>query len=257
MLAPGHYQILIKQLLAAGVSVAGLHLSGHGECQGREDYVFSDFLAQGLWAEEWLQKNGFGPLAICGHSQGGILTVAHAGVSRTIRAAFAVSAVFPEMAEAIHMTRFAPFAKQRKFILALLRRLASILPGLPVPLPLYLDLGKIVAGKKRPVLMGRAKGRISYPLKYLVSLFEANISTTIHCPIWLFNARNDEVFTESLTRSVFERIEASEKNLIWLENGGHTAPLNPDLAQFIARHIAAAAVSVGMPLSTPCLSERT
>lgn len=249
MLAPGHYRLLLSELFLAGFTVAGIHLGGHGECRRRSGFVFSELLEEGLLAEEWLHANGLGPVAVCGHSQGGMLALAHAGCSRTLTAAFSISAVFPRMAEAISLTRFRPFAAWRNTVLAVLRRLAAIFPALPAPLPLYLSLRRILANRRHPLYMGRAKGRIAYPLKFLVSLFDAAIGDKPDCPYWLFNARDDELFTASLTEKVFEEIRSSAKNLIWLAGGGHMAPLNPGCAAYIARHMAATCAGLAFPLN--------
>lgn len=246
MLAPGHYRTLIAALWQMGLTVAGLHLSGHGHCKSDNDFTFSQLLGQGLIAETWLWRNGLGPVAICGHSQGGILALAHAGTSHTACGAFAISAAFPNMPAAIGLTRFWRLARHREKLLAILTKLAAIAPKFPAFLPMYLNLGRITAGARKPLYMGKAKGRLFYPLKYLVSLFSATPGTRLNCPFWLFNARNDELFTETLIRETFALIRAPEKRLIWLEGGGHMAPLNPHLARFIAAHIAAAASGIGM-----------
>lgn len=248
MLAPGHYRLLLTELYIAGFTVAGIHLSGHGACHKKSDFVFNDLLEEGLLAEEWLHANGMGPVAVSGHSQGGMLALAHAGLSHRLAAAFSISAVFPRMREAISLTRFAPFAAARDKILAILRKLAAIAPRFPVPLPLYLSLSRILANRRHPLYMGPGKGRLTYPLKFLVSLFEAPISARPHCPYWLFNARDDALFSENLTKRVFDEIGTSAKSLIWLA-GGHMAPLNPDCAAYIARSIAEACASLKFPLN--------
>lgn len=248
MLAPGHYRLLLSELYFAGFTVAGIHLAGHGECLRKSGFKFEDLLEEGLWAEKWLHANGFGPVAVCGHSQGGMLALAHAGTSSSLTAAFSISAVFPRMAEAISLTRFAPFAAKRNVILSALRRLAAIAPWFPAPLPLYLSLRRILAHRRPPLLMGQAKGRLSYPLKFLFSLFDADINPELNCPYWLFSARDDELFRPVLIEKVYDMIRKSPKSLIWL-SGGHMAPLNPDCAAYIARHMAEACASLKFPLN--------
>lgn len=249
MLAPGHYSVLISELLKAGLAVAGLHLAGHGECRERNDFRFTDLLGQGLKAEAWLWQNGFGPVVIAGHSQGGILALAHAGESRTLKAAFAITAVFPDMKEAIGLTRFASLAPCRERLLSVFRSLAAVFPYLPIPLPFYLQLGKIMAGRKKPLYMGNAHGRMAYPAAFLVSLFEAAPKRKLYCPLALVSARDDALFHPEMIRHVFEAIQAPEKELIWLSSGGHMAPLNPSLAQHMARQIACRCSGLGQPLN--------
>lgn len=248
MLAPGHYRLLLSELYLAGFTVVGIHLAGHGECLRKSGFTFGDLLEEGLLAEKWLHANGYGPVAVCGHSQGGMLALAHAGASSSLTAAFSISAVFPRMAEAISLTRFAPFAAKRKAILATLRRLAAIFPWFPTPLPLYLSLRRILAHRRPPLLMGQAKGRLCYPLKFLFSLFDADIDPALNCPYWLFSARDDELFRPALIEKVFDMIRTTAKTLIWL-GGGHMAPLNPGRGAYIARHMAEACASLNFSLN--------
>lgn len=248
MLAPGHYQILLSAFWQAGFSVAGLHFSGHGELLQEEHFSFRTLTGEALKAEAWLCENGYGPVAVCGHSQGGIIALAHGSESGTLAGVFSLCAALPAMQEAIGLTRFARFARYRKQVMDFLRRGAAIFPSLPVPLPLYLEIGRIISGKRKPAIMGSAKGRLSYPLSYLVSLFEANIPEDIKSPFWLCAAKNDALFTQELTEAVFSRINAPAKTLFWLGDGGHMFPMNPGLAEITARQIACECAGLGMRL---------
>lgn len=249
MLAPGHYRLLLQAYCRAGFSVVGIHLPGHGERRAEANFTFEELLEAGLEAERWLQENGHEQIAISGHSQGGILGLAHAAASKRISAAFLISAVYPDLDMAIELTRFAPFRAFRGALLNLLGRVAKVWPSLPVPLPVYLHLRKILAGRKLPLIMGSGRGRISYPLKFLVSLFRADIPRCCNCPVLLFSAANDALFTMQLTEAVFDEIDAPFKELCWLQNGGHMAPLNSELAEFIARKAAEFGASLQFPLT--------
>lgn len=242
MLGPGHYFLLLSALFQAGFSIAAIHLIGHGKCAPKfwqcDNFTFDTLLKQGLFAERWLYDNYGRSVAVAGHSQGGILALAHAGESATLAYAFAICAVFPQQDEAIELTRFASLAKHRKQLLELLQNAAKIFPALPLPLPFYLQIGKLVTGKCQPVYMGNEQSRLTYPLGYLVSLFTADINTKLACPIVLYAARNDALFTSRIHEKTFARIEAPQKDLIFLPKGGHMAPLNPYLAQYLARSMA-------------------
>lgn len=249
MLAPGHYRVLLAAFHQAGFAVAGIHLPGHGLRRKESRFTFDSLLEAGLESEALLLKQGFKNIAIAGHSQGGILGLAHIAESQIPQAAFLIDAVYPDLELAISLTRFAPLAMWRDSILSGLSNAAKLLPGLPVPLPAYLQLRKIVAGKKCPILMGADKGRISYPLGFLVSLFAKKIPRRVHCPVTLFGAINDALFSEELVAAVFGEIDADDKELCWLPDGGHTAPLNPDLASYIARAAAERCMARDLPLS--------
>lgn len=246
LLEPRHYSLFIGELLARGFSVAGLHLPGHGLARSCKHFTFSSFLACGLDAESYLLEFGFGEVSVCGHSQGGILALAHAAASRACAAAFSICAVFPAMEKAIELTLFKSFAAKRHQIMEIINKLAAMFPGFPIPLPFYLSLIRICKGKKKPVIMGSGKGRISYPLAYLASLFAAEIPEGVSCPWWLFSARNDALFTPELVAEVFAKVGASQKTLVWLEDGGHMAILNPDICRYVAGEMAKALAAEGL-----------
>jgi len=249
MLAPGHYFELLQAFAQAGFGVAGLHLAGHGACSAAfQKLTFDEWRAQGLCAENWLHEHGYGPVAVAGHSQGGILTLAHAAASNTLAAAFAISAAYPQMPEAISLTRFRKFGKHREKIMSALSWLAKKAPCLPVFLPFYLNIRRVISGRRQPVRIGNDKGRFSYPLSCLVSLFGAEIPMQSLCPLCLLSAQNDALFTQDIIIKVFNRITAPFKELVFLPDGGHMAPYNPYLAQFMARGAAAFCAGLGFPL---------
>lgn len=261
MLAPGHYCLLLSALYQAGFAIAALHLRGHGRCAPKfwqlDQFTFQELLEQGLGAEQWLRGQYGKKVIAAGHSQGGIEALAHAGESSGLTAAFAICAVFPQMPEAIELTRFAPLASCRQLLLSCLQGLAKVMPRLPLPLPFYLQLGKLVAGKAKPVYMGKDRGRLTYPLKYLVSLFAAKVRQQLNCPFVLYAARDDALFSPRLIQQTFARVQAPARALVWLPAGGHMAPLNPWLAQYLARSMAeqASALAFNLTLSKepgPC-----
>ncbi|MDE7240588.1 MAG: alpha/beta hydrolase [Desulfovibrio sp.] len=245
MLSPRHYRTFLAALWEAGLAVAALHLEGHGVNPHRGGFTFTSLLDDGILAERWLHEAGLGPVAVCGHSQGGILAVAHAAVSVTLTAAFAICAILPHMPRAIELTRFAPFARQRDWLERAIVRLGRALPWLPVPLVAYLSLGRVLAGHGE-LHMARGGSRRTYPLGFLASLFSARIGTKLHCPFTLYNARDDALFTPSLALEFFNEIHAPQKTLVWLPDGGHLAPMTPGRASFMARDAAAACAGLGM-----------
>lgn len=252
MLAPGHYFVLRNAFLAAGFNVAAINLTGHGLCRPpcwRLDvFSFSELLEQGLQAEKWLIKHNYGPVVVSGHSQGGILTLAHAATSATCKAAIAISAVFPQMYEAASLTLFKGFAQKRPQIMRIIGWLAQKFPRLPIPLPFYLNLRRVIAQRKQPTCIGAAKSRTSYPVSFLFSLFNAHIPLRLHCPFLLMNAANDALFTPQLIRLTFAAVETQSKELLFLPAGGHMAPYNPWLAQYIARNAAVFCASQNLPI---------
>ena len=137
MFCPVQYRTFLYCLWKNGLAVAALHLTGHGSNPHRRLFSFDDLLQDGLDAERWLHGHGMGPLLLAGHSQGGILAMAHASRSQRIRACFAFSGIFPQSRRAIELTRFAPWAAQRDRLLAGLKILSTCLPRLPLPVQIH------------------------------------------------------------------------------------------------------------------------
>lgn len=249
MLAPSHYALFISDLRLAGFAVCAIHFPGHGLASKKTCLTFAHMLKIGLKAESWLKKNSNAHIAVVGHSQGGILAMWHAASSPALTCAFSITSIFPRMPQAIHLTNFAPLEKRRGQIMNTLKFLDKILPWLPVPLPFYLPLRKIVAGKFPPVRMGKGKGRFAYPLRFLVSLFDADIPHLLQCPWVLFSAKNDALFYPELIEATYALVNAPAKRLIWLEDGGHMAIMNPFFSQYIAKSAATICAGSGFPLN--------
>ena len=247
MLSPFQYRPMLHALRQAGFAVAALHLTGHGLNRHSTGFTFADLLQNGLDAENWLRQSGYSKIAVCGHSQGGIRSLAHAAASSGIVASFPITAVLPQMREAIYLTRFAALANRRQKIEAVFAALARWLPRLPLPLHAYLAPGRILAGARRTVT-NRRKARFSYPLQFLASLFNTHLPTTMRCPVCMFSARNDALFTPAIIQATFDSLEAPAKKLIWLSGGGHLAAMNPPLCRFTARTAAAFCAGLGLPL---------
>ena len=247
MLSPFQYRPLINALRQAGFAVAALHYSGHGLNRHSVGFSFGDLLQNCLDAEAWLRRAGYAHIAACGHSQGGILALAHAAASSTLAAAFPITGVLPQMPEAVSLTRFASLADHRQDIVRIFNALARWLPRLPLPLMAYLEPGRIISGARRTET-SRRRTRLTYPLLFLASLFSAHVPNQLHCPLYLFSAHNDALFTPAIIQATFDCLEAPSKKLVWLPGGGHLAAMNPPLCRFVARTAAAACAGLALPL---------
>lgn len=247
MLSPFQYRPLLGALRQAGFAVAALHFSGHGLNRHSRGFTFDDLLRNCLDAEAWLRQAGYAHIAACGHSQGGILALAHAAASSTLGAAFPITGVLPQMPEAVMLTRFAKFADRRQDIERTFSALARWLPRLPLPLMAYLAPWRIISGTRRTVT-SRRRSRLTYPLCFLASLFSAHIPNQLHCPLYFFSAQNDALFTPAIIQATFDSLEAPSKKLVWLPGGGHLAAMNPPLCRFVARTAASACAGLGLPL---------
>lgn len=245
--SPWQYRSFLRALHTAGLSVAALHLTGHGINCHAASFSFSDLLQDGLYAERWLRYEGYAPIVVCGHSQGGILTLAHASSSTTIDAAFPITGVLPQTAEAIKLTRFFPLIQQRQALERCIASLARLFPRLPIPIQAYLSMRKILAAAHETVCH-RQRIRLTYPLIFLDSLFRAEVSPKLNCPLYFFSAPDDALFTPDIILRTYSRLEAPLRKLVWLPKGGHLAVMNPSISCFTAETIACACANMGLPL---------
>ncbi len=249
MIEPGHYILFLNYLYQAGFSVYALHLAGHGQNK-RKVGTFEHMLEQGLTAQEWILKNKTASLVVGGHSQGGICSLGHGALTDKPAAIFGLGACLPQLPSSINATRFGRIKSQKKKIINILKGISKIFPDLPIPLPLYLSGHKILANCRQPLITGKGKSRISYPARFLDSLFTCEIPQQMKCPLWLIGARGDGLFNETLISETFESISAPQKTLEYLPAGGHLAILNPWLAKYAAFLCACTALSLKQELNT-------
>ncbi len=248
MTSPLQYLLLLQAFWKCGFHTIGLHHLSHGSSPKKHYlFTFDDLLQNGLDAESWIRNNLSKTIIVTGHSQGGILTLAHAGTSQHLSAAFSLCALLPQEAEAISVTRFAAFAAQRERILKILSVCNTCIPWLPVTIPNYLSLSKVFHGA-HSILMLRNKMRFTYPLRYIYSLFSAKLPTRLFCPYELMTAENDALFTPELSQKVFAALEAPTKKLTFLSGGGHMAPISRHYCENIAHHITASCAGLGIPI---------
>ncbi len=247
LLSPYQYRPLLSAIRAAGLAVAALHLTGHGRNNHLSLFTFSELLEDGLYAEHWLTDGGYGPVAVCGHSQGGILALAHAASSQTIAASFPISGVLPQTPEAIELTHFMALAAHRNAIIQGISILAGLFPWLPIPVQAYLSMHKILSGAKQPHT-NRHRARMTYPLIFLKSLFCAAIQPQLHCSLCFFSALDDALFTPQITLKTFHRLQAPSRRLVWLPGGGHLAVMSPDLCHYVAHTISMICAGQGLPV---------
>ncbi len=250
MSSPLMYSVLLQELYLAGFNVVGLHPLGHRfSSKAKKAFTFEDIMQNGKDAENFIRQNFSGPLVVCGHSQGGILALAHSINNLHVAACFSINTLLPHRPEAALVTRFAFAMRHRQKYLSMLRFFARILPTFPVPLWLYLQPKRIFAHLYK-VSCPEANCLNSYPLAFISSLFHLNLHSAeeegnIHCPFYLFAAQDDTLFPLSMMQELFAHIQA-EKTCIVLNGGGHLCALSTLYSQNIARHMAAACAGRGL-----------
>lgn len=251
MVCPRQYAVPLAALYKAGFAVAGLHLTGHGCNPHKGPFTFDTLVSNGLSAEDWLIRHGYPDVLVVGHSQGAICTLAHAAAPATrARAAFSLAGILPQLDETLGLTLFRRIARHRNAISRILEGLAHCVPLLPLPVIAYLSMPRILKNA-RPFYAPEGGGRLSYPVTFLASLFNARISTRTRCPLSLVFAPDDALFTPAVANALREAYAgSSDVRLLWTTGGGHLFPFNPPLAVQIAARIADTALALGLSLNT-------
>jgi alpha-beta hydrolase superfamily lysophospholipase len=133
----------------------------------------------------------------------------------------------PDVADSLSVSRFprwlAPF---RRPLVATLRVLARVVPRAPIPFAAYLDLGRVCREQwTAEQFLRDPLGLRSYPLRFLVDLFTADLSAVragaIACPVVVVAGRGDPLFSLAYTRQVFDRIAAPDKELVVFDTDHH------------------------------------
>lgn len=253
MASPVMYTLLLNALWRQGLNVVALHPLSHGlsPCI-KKDFTFADIVQNGLDAGRWAREHFSGPLVVAGHSQGGILTLAHAVRDPHVQAAFPLCALIPELEGAAAVTLFRRFERHKSMLQALLRGLAFMLPTLPVPMTAYISLRNAMKGHRQVVAPSREL-RWTYPMSFVSSLFNLKLAEAcapghIGCPLILFTANDDALFTLDLMRRTFACIAAPRKKLEVIHGGGHMFAVSRIFAPQVAARMAEHCAALGLPL---------
>ncbi len=255
MASPQMYPTLLQELYRLGCNVVGIHPLSHGlSPKIKKNFVFDDFLQNGRDAEAWVMENFSGPIVACGHSQGGILALAHSIDNPNIAATFPIGSLLTHQPYAIEITHFKSLKGREEKLLNILNKISNIFPRLPIPFFAYLSPAKIIANAYK-AFAPREGCRATYPLCYIYSLFSANLTKVhehgcIKCPVILITPKDDELFPLSIMEQLLTSINAPQKKLISITGGGHLAAVSRYYAKHIAAYIAAECAGLGLPLYT-------
>lgn len=169
----GRYGNLIAPLNAAGYTVCGVDLRGHGRSPGRRGHVsaWRDYLDDLAAARDWCTDAAGGlPLFVFGHSMGALLALDHLLLRPGGVQAAAVTGV-----------PFAPVGVARPAKVAVARLLARCWPTFPIPLGidprlLSSDNGAVAVALKDPLTHGRVTVRWGVEILGAIERVRRNVS---------------------------------------------------------------------------------
>lgn len=227
MTHPLFYRELLEGLGRAGFNVVGVHFIGHGKSPRVSGFTFEDLLQNARDALSYAQHRFGGKVVALGSSQGGILAMALAASDRRLSAVFAHNILDPKIPESFKVTRFPRrLEPHHRHLVGWIRRLAAVFPQFPVPLNFYLNPLRIT---RKPRLLSQFAtdplGLRSYPLRFLASLFSADLSGmydgSIGCPVVVITSRGDPLFPFAYTENLYRRIVAPSKELMVFDCDTH------------------------------------
>ncbi|MHB8065385.1 MAG: alpha/beta hydrolase [Ruminiclostridium sp.] len=228
MIHPLIYEDFLNLLCLNGFNVIGVHLISHGKSPRiKKLYSFSDMLQNGKDAITYAINTFNDKVIIMGSSQGGILTIALAGLDNRIKAAFPHNILLPKLPESIYITKFPKWLKHLNKLVVWIIKLGKILtPNLQVDASFYLDLDKITSNKElEKRLHSDPIGLTKYSIYFLSSLFSAEFphisDGSIKCPVVVIVGKGDPLFPFEYTKKVFDMIRAPSKEMLIFDLDKH------------------------------------
>ena len=152
--------------------------------------------------------------------------MAMAAGDHRLDAVFAHNTLDPALRPTIQITRFRRWlTRAYPAVLAAFRATARIAPSAPVPFGTYLDIRRVCRDQATAeYFFTDPLGRRSYPLRFMASLFTADLAGmgdgSITCPVTVIAGRGDPLFPLAYIREVFARVIAPHKELSsWTRHG--------------------------------------
>jgi len=228
MTHPLFYDDFLSLLAGSGYNVAGVHLLSHGKSPRQKKlFTFADMLQNVRDTVTYCLDNVNKNVILMGSSQGGILSLAAAGMDNRIKAVFPHNVLLPSLSSSIQITRFPHYIKPfHKPLTSMIKLAARVAPGLQLPPSFYLDFDRVSRSKELVDLFFCDPLNLkSYPLCFLVSLFTADLSKvsdgSIKCPVVIVASTGDTLFPYSYCLEVFEKIAAPHKEMLVFDEPYH------------------------------------
>ncbi|PFG41039.1 alpha-beta hydrolase superfamily lysophospholipase [Georgenia soli] len=225
MTHPLFYEDFLDALNRGGLTVVGLHPVGHGKSPSvRARPTVELLLRNALDALGWM-RTAFpdAPVVVLGSSQGGVLALMVAARSDRVHRVVAHNILDPSLSATVGLTRLpSRFAPAYRGLRAGVRGLARMVPGLPVPIGLYLDTRRVTANRQTlSRFYTDPLGRRTYPLALVAGLLDVDATTPLGCPVVVVAASGDPLFPLPYTREVFDKIDAPAKELLVIDAAEH------------------------------------
>ena len=228
MTHPLFYEEFLNLLSLNGFNVIGVHLVCHGKSpRVKELYSFDEMLQNGKDAISYAIGRFNNKIFIMGSSQGGILTIALAGLDNRIKAAFPHNILIPALPDSICVTRFPnSFKHIYNLIIMTMKMGRKVVPRLQLHVSFYLDVKKVTRDKE---IYGKLErdpiGFMKYPIYFLTSLFCADLKQvydgSIKCPVVVLVGKKDPLFPFEHTKKVFKLIKAPHKEMLIFDEDKH------------------------------------
>lgn len=228
MTHPLFYDDFLSLLAGSGYNVAGVHLLSHGKSpREKKLFTFADMLQNVRDTVTYCLDNVNKNVILMGSSQGGILSLAAAGMDSRIKAVFPHNVLLSSLSSSIQITRFPHYVKPfHKPLTSMIKLAARVAPGLQLPPSFYLDFDRVSRSKELiDLFFSDPLNLKSYPLCFLASLFTADLSKvsdgSIKCPVVIVASTGDTLFPYSYCLEVFEKIAAPHKEMLLFDEPYH------------------------------------
>ena len=252
MTHPLFYDEFLSSLAENKFNIVGLHLISHGKSpREKHIYSFDDMIENVKDTISYCLDNFNEEIIVMGSSQGGILSIAVAGMDERIKAVFPHNILLPSLNDSIYVTSIPKVFKPLYRVIPVIMNMgAKIFPKFQIPITAYLKLNRIFTVEEtKDQFYQDPIGLTKYPLYFLASLFSANLDLitdgSIRCPVVVISSRGDTLFPYEYCYKVFEKIKASRKEMIIFDEPHHlifnesvekvTEPIVKKLNEYVAR----------------------
>jgi len=250
------YLELLLGLRRAGFNVVGFDPRGQGQSGGRRgDYTVMEHVADARAVVAYARDRFGGPVFVMGSSQGGIEAFYLAAAGEPIAGAICHNIADLTDPESVRLVRFGPrgYGPAGRAAVALInatasltRLLARLLPGLKVPIPLYLDLTREpmrVFGNAWEFVRQDPLALQSITMRAFASLAGTSLPRPVEeiaTPILVLHSAGDHIFPETYIRRIYDRLRCDRElklypdlpHLITIE---HVPRILPDVIEWIHR----------------------